>query len=167
MPRPRLALRAYATFHGQMLIGPYADPNQVEAEAWALLRQQCAHIDRAKLTPVRKFVPFGGVIPTLVTPDGSMRPRSGRAESRASVKTPRAGITLRSRPARAAWPARCGAWPWLSRRGTDRGSSYRPPAASLPARGTLPREVAGPSRPEAGRQHRSPFEHLTPALSTQ
>jgi hypothetical protein len=53
MPRHRLALRAYASFHGQMLIGPYTDPNQVEAEAWAELRQRCAHLDRAKLTPVR------------------------------------------------------------------------------------------------------------------
>jgi hypothetical protein len=61
MPRPRLALRAYATLHGQMLVGPYADANRVEAEAWALLRQQCTHLDRARLTPVRKFVPFGGV----------------------------------------------------------------------------------------------------------
>jgi hypothetical protein len=32
MPRYRLALRAYASFHGQILIGPYADPNQVEAD---------------------------------------------------------------------------------------------------------------------------------------
>ena len=40
MPRHRLALRAYATFHGQMLVGPYADPNQVELEAWAELRQR-------------------------------------------------------------------------------------------------------------------------------
>jgi hypothetical protein len=40
-----------------MLIGPYADPNQVEAEAWAELRQRCAHLDRTKLTPVRRFVP--------------------------------------------------------------------------------------------------------------
>ena len=61
MPRHRLALRAYASFHGQILVGPYADPNQVELEAWALLRQQCAHLDRAKLTPVRRFFPFGGV----------------------------------------------------------------------------------------------------------
>jgi hypothetical protein len=61
MPRHRLALRAYATIHAQMLVGPYADPNQVELEAWALLRQQCAHIDRARLTPVRQFFPFGGV----------------------------------------------------------------------------------------------------------
>ena len=61
MPRHRLALRAYATLHGQMLVGPYADPNQVELEAWALLRRQCAHIDRARLTPVRQFFPFGGV----------------------------------------------------------------------------------------------------------
>ena len=38
MPRHRLALRAYVTFHGQMLVGPYADPKQVEHEAWALLR---------------------------------------------------------------------------------------------------------------------------------
>jgi hypothetical protein len=35
--------------------------NQIEAEAWALLRQRCAHLDRTRLTPVRKFVPFGGV----------------------------------------------------------------------------------------------------------
>jgi len=41
--------------------GDYADANQVEREAWALLRQQCAHLDRSKLTPVRRFVPFGGV----------------------------------------------------------------------------------------------------------
>jgi hypothetical protein len=61
MPRPRLALRCYATFHGQMLIGPYADPNLVEAEAWAELRRRCAHLDRARLTPVRQFFPFGGV----------------------------------------------------------------------------------------------------------
>jgi hypothetical protein len=33
MPRRRLALQAYATFNGQILIGPYPDPNQVEAEA--------------------------------------------------------------------------------------------------------------------------------------
>jgi hypothetical protein len=46
MPRPRLALRCYATFHGQMLIGPYADPDQVELEAWAELRQRCAHLDQ-------------------------------------------------------------------------------------------------------------------------
>jgi hypothetical protein len=61
MPRHRLALRAYATFHGQILIGPYADPNQIEAEAWAELRRRCAHLDRSRLTPVRRFVPFGGV----------------------------------------------------------------------------------------------------------
>ena len=34
-----------------MLVGPYADPNQVEFEAWAELRQRCAHLDRAKLMP--------------------------------------------------------------------------------------------------------------------
>ena len=28
---------------------------------FAELRQRCAHIDRAKLTPERRFVPFGGV----------------------------------------------------------------------------------------------------------
>jgi hypothetical protein len=44
MPRPRLALRAYATFHGQMLIGPCADPNQVELGTWALLRRRCARM---------------------------------------------------------------------------------------------------------------------------
>ncbi len=69
MPRPRLALRCYVTFHGQMLVGPYPDPNQVEREAWALLRQQCAHLDRAKLTPVRKFVPFGGVRLKVISAD--------------------------------------------------------------------------------------------------
>jgi hypothetical protein len=41
--------------------GPYADPNQVEHEAWALLRQQCAHLDRARLTPVRRLPPFGAL----------------------------------------------------------------------------------------------------------
>jgi hypothetical protein len=69
MPRPRLALRCYATFHGQMLVGPYADPNQVEHEAWALLRQQCAHLDRARLTPVRQFFPFGGVRLKVISAD--------------------------------------------------------------------------------------------------
>ena len=69
MPRHRLALRAYASFHGQMLVGPYADPNQVEHEAWALLRQQCARLDRAKLTPVRQFFPFGGVRLKVISAD--------------------------------------------------------------------------------------------------
>jgi hypothetical protein len=69
MPRPRLALRCYATFHGQMLIGPYANPNQVELEAWAELRQRCAHLDRARLTPVRRFVPFGGVRLKVISAD--------------------------------------------------------------------------------------------------
>jgi hypothetical protein len=69
MPRPRLGLRCYATFQGQMLVGPYADPNQVELEAWALLRQRCAHLDRAKLMPVRKFVPFGGVRLKVISAD--------------------------------------------------------------------------------------------------
>jgi hypothetical protein len=44
-----------------MLIGPYADPNQVELEAWAELRRRCAHLDRAKLTPVRRLPPFGAL----------------------------------------------------------------------------------------------------------
>jgi hypothetical protein len=61
MPRHRLALRAYATFHGQLLVGPYADPNLVEAEAWAELRRRCAHLDRAKLTPMRRPTPFSGL----------------------------------------------------------------------------------------------------------
>jgi hypothetical protein len=61
MPRSRLALRAYASFHGQILIGPHPDPNQVEGEAWAELRRRCAHLDRAKLTPVRRLVPHGGL----------------------------------------------------------------------------------------------------------
>jgi hypothetical protein len=61
MPRHRLALRAYADFHGQILIGPYADPNQVEAEAWAEIRRQCAHLDRALLRPERRLYPFGGM----------------------------------------------------------------------------------------------------------
>jgi hypothetical protein len=61
MLRHRLALRAYATFHGQILVGPYADPNQVEAETWAELRCRCAHLDRAKLTPVRSLVPYGAL----------------------------------------------------------------------------------------------------------
>jgi len=61
MPRHRLALRAYATFHGQMLVGPYADPNQVEAEAWAEIRRQCAPLDRALLRPERSLYPFGGM----------------------------------------------------------------------------------------------------------
>jgi hypothetical protein len=62
MPRHRLALRAYASFHGQILVGPHADPNQVEHEAWALLRQQCAHLDRARLMSVRRFFPHGGLV---------------------------------------------------------------------------------------------------------
>jgi hypothetical protein len=45
-----------------MLVGPYANPNQVERKAWALLRQQCARLDRAKLTPVRRFFPHGGLV---------------------------------------------------------------------------------------------------------
>jgi hypothetical protein len=69
MPRPYLALRCYATIHGQVLVGPYADPNQVELEAWAELRQQCAHLDRAKLTPVRQFFPFGGVRLKVISAD--------------------------------------------------------------------------------------------------
>ena len=69
MPRSRLALRAYASFHGQILIGPYPDPNQVEAEAWAELRRRCAHLDRAKLTHMRRFVPFGGVRLKVISAD--------------------------------------------------------------------------------------------------
>ena len=69
MPRHRLALRAYATFHGQILVGPYADPNQVEAEAWAELRRRCAHLDRAKLTPVRRLAPFGGLTLKVISAD--------------------------------------------------------------------------------------------------
>jgi len=69
MPRHRLALRCYGTIHGQMLVGPYADPNQVELEAWALLRQQCAHLDRGRLTPVRQFFPFGGVRLKVISAD--------------------------------------------------------------------------------------------------
>ena len=61
MPRYRLALRAYATFHGQILIGPYPNPNLVEAEAWAELRRRCAHLDRAKLTPMRRLAPYGAL----------------------------------------------------------------------------------------------------------
>jgi hypothetical protein len=61
MPRHRLALRAYATVHGQMLIGPYPDPNQVEAEAWAEIRRRCVHLDRALLRPERNLYPFGGM----------------------------------------------------------------------------------------------------------
>jgi hypothetical protein len=61
MPRFRLGLRAYATVHGQMLIGPYPDPNQVEAEAWAEIRRQCAYLDRALLRPKRNLYPFGGM----------------------------------------------------------------------------------------------------------
>ena len=81
MPRHRLALRAYATFHGQMLVGPYADPNQVEREAWAELRQRCAHLDRAKLTPVRRFVPFGGVRLKVISAD-TMLPVAVAASTR-------------------------------------------------------------------------------------
>jgi hypothetical protein len=44
-------------------------PNQVEREAWALRCQQCAHLDRARLTPVRKFVPFGGVRLKVISAD--------------------------------------------------------------------------------------------------
>ena len=69
MPRHRLALRAYATFQGQILIGPYPDPNQVEAEAWAELRRRCAHLDRAKLTPVREFFPHGGLTLKVISAD--------------------------------------------------------------------------------------------------
>jgi hypothetical protein len=61
MPRFRLGLRAYATVHGQIVIGPYPDPNQVEAEAWAEIRRQCAHLDRALLRPERNLYPFGGM----------------------------------------------------------------------------------------------------------
>jgi hypothetical protein len=52
-----------------MLVGPYPDPNQVEAEARAGLRQRCAHLDRGKLTPVRQFVPFGGVRLKVIAAD--------------------------------------------------------------------------------------------------
>jgi hypothetical protein len=69
MPRHRLALRAYASFHGQILVGPHADPNQVEHEAWALLRQQCAHLDRARLMPVRRFFPHGGLVLKVISAD--------------------------------------------------------------------------------------------------
>ena len=61
MPRFRLGLRAYATVHGQIVIGPYADPNQVEAEAWAEIRRQCAHLNRALLRPERNLNLFGGM----------------------------------------------------------------------------------------------------------
>jgi hypothetical protein len=69
MPRHRLALQAYATFHGQILVGTYADPNQVEAEAWAELRRRCAHLDRAKLTPERQFFPHGGLVLKVISAD--------------------------------------------------------------------------------------------------
>jgi hypothetical protein len=39
----------------------YADPNQVKHEVWAGLRRRCAHFDRAKLTPVHRFVTHGGL----------------------------------------------------------------------------------------------------------
>jgi hypothetical protein len=63
-----------------MLIGPYADPNQVEAEAWAELRQRCTHLDRTKLTPVRRFVPFGGVRLKVISAD-TMLPVVGAVAS--------------------------------------------------------------------------------------
>jgi hypothetical protein len=69
MPRHRRALQAYATFHDQILVGPCVDPNQVEAETWAELRQQCAHLDRARLTPERQFFPYGGVRLKVISAD--------------------------------------------------------------------------------------------------
>jgi len=35
----------------------------------AELRQCCAHLDRAKLTPERRFVPFGGVRLKVISAD--------------------------------------------------------------------------------------------------
>jgi hypothetical protein len=42
---------------------------QIEAEAWAELRRRCIHLDRAKLTPVRRFVLFGGVTLKVISAD--------------------------------------------------------------------------------------------------
>ncbi len=44
-------------------------PNQVELEAWAELRRRCAHLDRAKLTPVREFFSHGGLTLKVISAD--------------------------------------------------------------------------------------------------
>ena len=54
---------------GRSWSAPYADPNQVEAEAWAELRRRCAHLDRAKLTPLRQFSPYGGLVLKVISTD--------------------------------------------------------------------------------------------------
>jgi hypothetical protein len=62
MPRKRLRYLCHPSHHGRRIAGPHQDPNEVERQAWAYLRE---HVDRyydeAKLKPEREVSHVGGV----------------------------------------------------------------------------------------------------------
>jgi hypothetical protein len=54
-----LEYRCIAIRHGMMVVGPVADPWELERRMWALLREELQHVDRAVMVPKRRLGEFG------------------------------------------------------------------------------------------------------------